>query len=148
MAFYGLFCISNLAPVSAKFFDKTQHLLCLDIIFAYPGVHVKVKWTKNIQAPERQHLIRIPTVQDCLMCPVKTLSQLFWKFHLQPQDPLFVLDEYHLLTQSHLRSCLSTFLCSMEVPLEGHGFHTFCQSAATIAYDACASLTTIKSHGL
>ena len=70
------------------------------------------------------------------------------KSRLQPNDPLFVLDDYHLLTQSHLRSGLATLLRTMGIPSEGHGFHTFRRSAATIAYDANASLTAIKSHGL
>ena len=63
-------------------------------------------------------------------------------------EPLLILDDYHLLTQSHLRSCLATFLQIMGLPLEGHGFHMFRRSAATIVYDANASLTAIKTHGL
>ena len=51
LAFYGLFRISNLAPLSSKQFDKNKHLLRSDIVFQHPGVHIKVKWAKNIQAP-------------------------------------------------------------------------------------------------
>ena len=36
----------------------------------------------------------------------------------------------------------------MRVPLSGHGFHTFRRSAATIVFDANASLMAIKMHGL
>ena len=82
------------------------------------------------------------------MCPVKALSALLEKFNLKTSQPLLVLDDYQLLTQSHLRSHLATFLRTMGLPLEGHGFHTFRRSAATIAYDANASLTAIKTHGL
>ena len=49
-----------------------------------------------------------------------------------------MLDDYHLLTQSRLRSHLATFPRIMGIPLEAHGFHTFRRSAATIAYDANA----------
>ena len=148
LAFYGLFRISNLAPVSSTQFDKKRHLLQSDITFAPPGVHIKIKWAKNIQAPEKIHFVKLPTIRVANMCPVKTLAALLKKFCLQPDDPLLVLDDYHLLTQSNLRSRLATFLRTMGVPLQAHGFHTFRHSAATIAYDANASLSAIKSHGL
>ena len=106
-----------------------------------------MKWAKNIQAPEKQHWVKLPAMRDSLMHPVQTFAALLAKFHLKPSEPLFILDDYHLLTQSHLRSHLAIFLRTMGVSLEGHGFHTFCRSAATIAYDANASLTVI-THGL
>ena len=148
LPFYGLFHISNLVPLSPKQFDKSRHLLLSDLVFAYPGVHIKVKWAKNIRAPEKQHIVKIPAVQVPFMCQGQALSSLLQKFLLQPNDPLFILDDYHLLTQSHLRSHLATFLCNMGIPLEGHGFYTLQRPAATIAYDANASLTAIKSHCL
>ena len=117
-------------------------------MFQHPGVHIKVKWAKNIQAPEKCHVVRLLVIQLPHMCPVHTLAALLKKNRLQPNDPLFVLDDYHLLTQSHLRSRLATFLRTMGIPLQAHGFHTFCRSAATIAYDANASLSAIESHGL
>ena len=73
---------------------------------------------------------------------------LLQKVRLKSHEPLFVLDDYNLLTQKHLRVRLATFLRTMGVPLLGHGFHTFIRSAATIAFDANASLTAIKMHGL
>ena len=137
-----------MAPLSSNQFDRNRHLLHSDIIFAHPGVHIKIKWAKNIQAPEKLYLVRLPTIQVPDMCPVQTLAALLRKFRLQPDDPLLVLDDYHLLTQSHLRSRLATFLRTMGIPLQAHGFHTFRRSAATIAYDVNASLPAIKSHGL
>ena len=96
MAFYGLFCISNLAPVSSRHFDPNRHLLRSDIRFEFPGLHVRVKWAKIIQAPEKQHWVKLPTMRDSLMCPVQTLAALLAKFHLKPSEPLFILDDYHL----------------------------------------------------
>ena len=109
---------------------------------------MRVQWVKYIQAPEKQHWVKLSTMRDTLMCPVQTLAALLAKLHLKPSETLFLLDDYHLLTQSHLRSHLATFLRTMGMPLEGHGFYTFRRSAATIAYDANASLTAIKTHGL
>ena len=111
-------------------------------------MHVQVKWAKNIQAPQRQHWVKLPLVHDAFMCPVKVLFMLLEKFWLKSSEPLFILDDYQLLTQSHLISRLATFLQAMGLSLEGYGFHIFRRSAATIAYDANASLTAIKTHGL
>ena len=146
LAFYGLLRISNIAPASSKFFDPTKHLLRRDIRFAHPGVQITLKWAKNLQAPERTHVVKLPWVKDPIMCPVATLQAIFARFRPQPLDPVFTLDDYSILTQSDLRKRLSSCLRIMGLPLEGHGFHTFRRSGATLAYDANISLTAIKLH--
>ena len=110
LAFYGLFRISNIAPQSLRLFDRTRHLLRSDLKFEYPGVHIRLKWAKNVQAPEKIHVIKLPEVCDPLLCPVQTLRQLLSVKKLPGQDPLFVLDDYTLLTQSLLRRRLATFV--------------------------------------
>ena len=57
------------------------------------------------------------------------------------------MDDFTLLTQSMLRKCLATFLRMMDLPLLGHGLHTFRRSGATIAYDADISVDSIQMHG-
>ena len=122
--------------------------ICYALKFAYSGVHIRVKWAKNIQAPEKQHWVKLPMVENPDMCPVRAISALLHKFRLKDSNPLLILNDYQLLLQSHLRSRLATFLRAMGLPLEGHGFHTIRRSATTISNDANASLTAIKVHGL
>ena len=55
VAFYGMLRISNIAPPFSKAFDPKKHLLCRDIQFKHPGIHLHLKWAKNIQAPEKTH---------------------------------------------------------------------------------------------
>ena len=62
----------------------------------YPGAHIRVKWAKNIQAPEKIHVVRFPKI-------VMALMALLQKFCLKSHEPLFLLDDYNLLTQKHLR---------------------------------------------
>ena len=69
------------------------------------------------------------------------------KFAFNLDQPLFILDDYTLLTQSALRRRLATLLRMMNIPLVGFGFHTFRRSGASIAYDANVPLSTIKMHG-
>ena len=148
LAFYGLLRISNIAPPFAKAFDPAKHLLRQDVTFLYPGTHIALKWAKNLQAPERTHRVKLPRVRDPMLCPTQTLHHLLTKRALKPSDPLFILDDYSLLSQSHLRRRLATLVRSLGLPITGFGFHTFRRSGATLAYDSNISLTAIKMHGV
>ena len=125
IAFYGLFRISNIAPQSSRLFDKTRHLLRGDLKFEFPGVHIRLKWAKNVQAPEKIHVIKLPEVCDSVLCPVQTLRQLLSRKKLPEQYPLLVLDDYTLLMQSLLRKLLATFVRTLGLPLPYFGFHSF-----------------------
>ena len=74
LGFYALLRISNIAPPFQRSFDPSRHLLRGDVKFIYPGAHLKLKWAKNIQAPEKVHWIKIPTMSDSLLCPVTALQ--------------------------------------------------------------------------
>ena len=144
LAFFDLLRISNIAPPSPKAFDKERHFLRRDVTFAYPGTHFRLKWAKNIQAPERIHLVKLPCVEDPLMCPTQTLRLLLNKRILQPYDPLLVLDDFTLLSQRLLRRRLATLVRT----IQGYGFHSFRRSGATLVYDSNVSLSSIKMHGV
>ena len=148
LGFYGLLHISNIAPPFSKAFDPAKHLLRRDVAFMYPGTHISLKWAKNLQAPERTHTVKLPVVHDPLLCPTQTLQALLKKRVLKSSDPLLVLDDYTLLSQSHLRRRLATLVRSLGLPILGFGFHSFRRSGATIAYDSNVSLTAIKMHGV
>ena len=107
-----------------------------------------MKWAKNLQAPERIHVVKLPCVEDPLMCPTQTLHLLLQKHVLKPSDPLLVLDDFTLLMQCLLRCRLATFVRTMGLPIQGHGFQSFHRSGATLAYDSNVSLSSIKMHGV
>ena len=106
-----------------------------------------MKWAKNIHGPEKTHIVKLPVVQEPVLCPVATLQALMNKLVLSPDQPLFVFDDFSLLTQPMLRKRLATFLRMMNLPVFGYGFHTFRRSGATIAFDADISLASIQMHG-
>ena len=107
-------------PPFVKAFDPKKHFLRRDIQFKHPGIHLHLKWAKNIQAPEKTHIVKLPIVQDPVLCPVATLQALMNKV-LSPDQPFFVFDHFSLLTQSMLRKRLATFLRMMHLPLLGYG---------------------------
>ena len=119
-----------------------------DVIFAYPGSHIRIKWAKNLQNPERVHVVKLPEVQDHLLCPIKTLKALLCSKVLPEDNPFLVCDDFTLLTQSNIRRRLATFVRTLGLPVLGYGFHTFRRSGATTDFEANTPLTSIKMHGL
>ena len=136
LGFYGLLRISNVAPTSHSKFDSSRQLLRRDVIFAYPCSHIRLKWAKNLQNPERVHVVKLPEVQDHLLCPTNPLKALLSSKVLPEDNPLLVCDDFTLLTQSNIRRRLATFVRTLGLPVLGYGFHTFCRSGATIAFEA------------
>ena len=147
LGFYGFLCIANVAPPSASGFLKEKHFLRSDVVFQFPGVQLHLKWAKNIQAPERVHMIKLPLIRDPVMCPTQSLSVLLKSHALPPSAPLLVLSDGSLLTQSLLRKRLATLLRMLNLHLLGFGYHTFRRSGATLAFDSNISLQNIKLHG-
>ena len=148
LAFYAFFRISNVAPPFQKSFDSSHHLVRQDIMFTHPRVHVHTKWAKNLQAPATRHVIKLPQVQDPVMCPVFNLRTLLDTLPPSPDTPLLTLFSSQILTQSMISKRLTSILTLMGVSLQGTGFHTFRRSAATIAFDAQVPLQTLQLHGL
>ena len=92
------------------------------------------------------HVVKLLWVKDPIMCPVVTLQAILKRlFRLQPSHPVFILDDYSLLTQGDLRKCLSSCLRIMELPLLGPYISSFW---GTMAYDVNISLMAIKLHGV
>ena len=147
LAFYALLQISNIAPPFQLAFDPSKHFLREDVRFAYPGIHMRLKWAKNIQAPEKVHWIKIPTIQDPYLCPVCAINCILHHRPHSPTTPLFAFPDASLLTQSLLRKRLSSILRVMGRPTSGHGFHIFRQSGASVAYDANIPLSVLQQHG-
>ena len=49
LAFFAFLRMSNMAPHSRFKFDFSKHFLRQDIIYADPGAHILIKWTKTLQ---------------------------------------------------------------------------------------------------
>ena len=52
VAFFSFLRISNLVPHSIQAFSPIHQLAKGDLIFASPGVHIIIKWTKTLQETE------------------------------------------------------------------------------------------------
>ena len=60
VAFFVFLRMSNIAPHSRSKFDPSGHILRQDIIFAHPGIHLILKWTKTLQDSSSHHIVQLP----------------------------------------------------------------------------------------
>ena len=89
VAFYEFLRMSNIAPHSARQFSPLVHFLRQDVIFAPPGAHLFLKWTKTLQDSRASHIVQIPYVENLLLCPVRALKALLRSRPLPPEALLF-----------------------------------------------------------
>ena len=88
-SFYGFLSMSNIAPHSASQYSPSRHFLRQDLIFAHPGAHLIIKWTKTLQDHNSHHVIQLPSIQNPFLCPVRALKHLLQSRPLPPHSPLF-----------------------------------------------------------
>ena len=149
-AFYAFLHMSNIAPHSLKAFDVTRHFLRQYLIFHHPGAHLLVKWTKTLQDNRSHHWVQLPKLENMYLCPVRALSALLSSRKLPPTAPLFAnnVSPFTQVIDTHVRDSLRKILTMLGIPPNGHGFHTFRRSGATVAFHHNASLQDIMAHGL
>ena len=86
--------MSNIAAHSSRQFDPSNHFLRQDVIFAPPGAHLVLKWTKTMQDHKANHIVQIPQVDNIWLCPVRALKILLASRKLPQSSPLFA-NKFH-----------------------------------------------------
>ena len=150
LAFFAFLRMSNIAPHSKAQFDPMKHMLRQDILFLNPSAHVLLKWTKTLQDYSSHHFVQIPKLTNLDLCPVQAIRDLMETRPLPSHAPLFVhsTPPFHPLIDTTLRDALKLVLNHLNIPLQGHGFHSFWRSGATLAFDSNIQLQDIMAHGL
>ena len=150
MAFYSFLRISNLVPHSISTFS-TLHQVCRgDIFFAPPGIHILIKWTKTLQKRNKAVVVKIPRVNNVILCPVRAIEELLRLTPGNADSPLFQIQLYGSwvpLTDTRLRKHFYSVLQKLNLHQSGITFHYFRKSGATLAFNANASLQSIKAQG-
>ena len=150
LAFFAFLRMSNIAPHSKAHFDPMRHMLRQDILFLEPGAHVLLKWTKTLQDSSSHHFVQIPRLTNPDLCPVRALIELLNTRPLHKKAPLFVHKDppFYPVIDTTIRDALKMVLNHLNIPLQGHGFHSFRRSGATLAFDQNIQLQDIMAHGL
>ena len=149
-AFFGFLKMSNIAPHSSSKFHPCVHFLRQDLIFAPPGAHLLIRWTKTLQNCKSHHWIQLPSLSNHFLCPVKALKLLLNSRSLPPTAPLFAnnFPPHNQVIDTHIRDALKKVLAHRNISPNGHGFHTFRRSGATLAFDNNVKIQNIMAHGL
>ena len=80
-------------------------------MFAPPGVHLLVKWTKTLQARNKAVLVKLPAIKNKVLCPVEAVKNLLQITPGSQDSPLFkikLFGNWVPLTDSRLRKHFRT----------------------------------------
>ena len=89
LSFFSFLRISNLVPHSIASYDYLKQLARGDIIFAPPGAHVVIKWSKTLQDNKKIKVLKIPSLSHSILCPVAALNFLLKSTPGSQNSPLF-----------------------------------------------------------
>ena len=150
LAFFSFLRLSNLVPHSAKLFSPLYHLARGDIIFAPPGLHILVKWSKTIQDRKHIKILKIPSLGSNPICPVTAIKNLLQITPGSNNSPLFQYKKstkWLPLTDNQVRRHFKTILNRLQLHNSTLTFHAFRRSGASFAFNSNVSLQDIQSHG-
>ena len=150
LAFFSFLRISNLVPHSKNSFSPLQQLAQGDIIFAPPGLHILVKWSKTLQTKDKIKIIKVPALGASPLCPVVVLKVLLKLTPNHPNLPLFQIKQLQTwspLTDTKVRRHFKAILAKLQLHNSAITIHTLRRSGATFAYNVNVPLQEIQSHG-
>ena len=150
MAFFSFLRLSNLVPHNVCAFSPLYHLARGDIIFAKPGMHILIKWSKTMQARNMIKILKIPLLGANPICPVRAVKNLLAITPGSKNDPLFqykTRNNWAPLTDTQVRRHFHLILKRLNLHTSNLTFHAFRRSGATYAFNSDVALQDIQSHG-
>jgi hypothetical protein len=149
LGFLAMLHISNVAPSSKASFDPLRHMRRGDVTVVKDSVIINLRWTKTLQRYRQSAHVRLFAIPGSPLCPVAAFLALQRSYPVLPSDPLLsyrVSGQLFLITHPHLRRALkrSVLLLGLSPHLT---FHSFCRSAATLAFASGIPFQSIQAHG-
>jgi integrase len=149
LGFLGLLCISNIASVSRATFDPIQHLRRGDVTLLGDSIVIHLRWTKTLQRYRQAARIRLFSIPNSPVCPVKVFSALQRLYPVLATDPFLsyrASGQLFLITQAHLRHSLKHLLLILNLSSQ-LSFHSFRRSGASLAFASGVPFAAIQAHG-
>ena len=110
ISFFSFLRISNLVSHSIQAFDYMKQLARADVIFAPPGAHLIIKWSKTLQFRDKVKVLKIPSLGSSKLCAVAALKTILKLYNGDKNSPLFQIkcyDKWVPLTDTRLRKFLA-----------------------------------------
>ena len=150
LGFFAFLRQSNLAPRSARSFDKRKHTCREDIIMHPPGLVLLLKWTKTRQHLDAQQMIPLPAIPGHPLCPVRAFQNMISAVPT-PADsngPLLLHPFWgEILTVGYLRRAFTLLIQTLGLQRSDYSFYSLCRGGVTAAYQAGVDYIHIKRHG-
>ena len=153
--YFGFLRGSNLAPPTKGGFDPTRHTTVGDVVPQESGLHVKIKWAKNMQVAVNSTFVPLPDLSGSVLNPTAIWVKYVNHLNLQPTDRSAPLLQYvdsggklSLVTLPRLRAMLNTALLACGLKSRGYSLHSLRRGGATLVHEFGMSLEAIKLHGL
>ena len=150
LSFFSFVRISNLVPHAISDYDPLKQLSRGDIIFAPPGIHMIIKWSKTLQSKDNIKVLKLPALGKSPLCPVSAIKKVLSITTGSNNSPLFKVKCYSKwvpLTDTRLRKTFSQILAKVHTSPSGVTFHSLRRSGATLAFNLNVPMQDIQSHG-
>ena len=150
LSFFSFLRISNLVPHSISSYDPLKQLSRGDIIFARPGLHMIIKWSKTLQNKDKIKVLKVPSLGTSPLCPVAALKKVLLGTPGSSNSPLFQVKSYTKwvpLSDTRLRKAFTNILKKLNLGATGITFHPLHRSGATLAFNLNVPMQDIQSHG-
>ncbi|XP_035661807.1 uncharacterized protein LOC118406058, partial [Branchiostoma floridae] len=152
LGFFTFLRKSNLVPSSAATFDPRKHLSRADISVSSAGLLVTVRWSKTIQANERQLQIPILAIPGSQLCPVLAYNNMLRLVPARPASPAFQLPPtprrpLRPLTGSVLDKAFARLVNKAGLPPRYHTLLDLRRGGYTLAFEAGVPRELRRHHG-
>ena len=149
LSFLSFVRISYLVPHSIASYDPLKQLSWGDIIFANPGVHMIIKWSKTLQNKDKVKVLKVPSLGTSPLCPVAALKKVLLTTSGSSNSPLFQVKCYTKwvpLSDTRLRKAFTNILKRLNLGASGITFHSLRRSDATLAFSLNVPMQDIQSQ--
>lgn len=136
--FMSLLRQSNFMPQSVPSFDQSRQLTRGEVNLCKDGLHLRVKWEKNMQVASPNQGVVLPYTVDKSLCPVRAYKAML---RLVPSraksDPLVMYRDYNPITLSFAQGVWKSAIEALERCPRTYRLHGLRRGGAT--YIAAAS---------
>lgn len=136
--FMSLLRQSNFMPQTVATFDPSRQLTRCDVRLCNDGLHIAVKWEKNMQVLRADQGVVLPSTVDKSLCPVRAYKAML---RLVPSrgksDPLIMYRDYNPMTLSFVQGAWKAAMEALDKCPKNYRLHGLRRGGAT--YIAAAS---------
>jgi hypothetical protein len=151
-AFFGMFRVSNIAPVSPFTLDKSRDMCRGDVVFKPPGLVVALKWSKTLQTLGATPLVPLPSMPGHPLDPRQAFLDLLRQAPTVSRDqPLLMFVRQgvsNVMTSPLLNKLLSDLIQRLGLDHNNYSFHSLRRGGATAAFHGGVKISEVKRHGV